>query len=128
MVVARGGEYLGYALYLKDGKACFGIHRHKDGPAYIARGETVPLGEWSFLAGVVKEKQIEVYVNGELTGTAKTPGAIPGTPGQGMEIGTDLGTTPAEIMVPYEGIIDEVRVYHTALTPVELARQYAEQK
>ena len=123
VVVARGGAFCGYSLYIKDGVAKFGIHREQDGPAHIAAGTEQVAGAWVHLAGVVKEKRIEVYVNGKLAGAAKTPGYIPGNCGQGMEIGFDAANSPAEITDAFEGIIDEVKVFDAALSQAEIAKQ-----
>lgn len=123
VIVARGGAYCGYALYLKDGKPAFGIHRERDGPAYIAAGTAVLADGWVHLAGVADAAAIRLYVNGRLAAETPIPGLIPTTPGQGMEIGVDLGTSPAEITDAFTGAIDEVSVYDMALTPERLAAE-----
>jgi hypothetical protein len=115
VVIARGGAFCGFSLYIKDGVAKFGIHRLQEGPAYIAAGTEDVVGSWVHLAGVINENRIELYVNGKLAATTKTPGYIPGNCGQGMEIGYDVSNSPAEIIDNFEGIIDEVRIYHAAL-------------
>jgi hypothetical protein len=123
VVVARGGAFCGFSLYLMDGVAKFGIHREQEGPAYIAAGRENVVGPWVHLAGVVKSDRIELYVNGKLAATAKTPGYIPGNCGQGMEIGFDTANSPAEITDHFQGIIDEVKVYHAALSEEEINEQ-----
>jgi len=123
VVVARGGAFCGYSLYIKDGLPAFGIHRVKDGPAYIARGREKIGAGWAHLAGVVKADRVELYVNGRLAATAKTPGYIPSNCGQGMEIGFDTGNSPAEITDAFEGVIDEVKVFNAALSPGEIAKE-----
>lgn len=120
VVIARGGAFCGYSLYIKDGVAKFGIHRMQEGPAYIAAGTEDVVGSWVHMAGVVNEDCVELYVNGKLTATAKTPGYIPGNCGQGMEIGYDVSNSPAEIIDNFEGVIDEVKIYQTALTEDEI--------
>jgi len=124
VVVTRGGAFCGFSLYLKDGVPKFGIHRVQDGPAYIAAAtKPIPLGQWVHLAGVVKERSMELYVNGKLAATAKTPGYIPGNCGQGMEIGFDAGDSPAELTDNFVGVIDEVKVFAKALGEKELAAE-----
>ncbi len=124
VVVARGGAFCGYSLYIKDGVPKFGIHRLQDGPGYIAEG-TAELGnDWTFLAGVVREQSIHLYVNGQLVASQKTAGLIPTECGQGMEIGFDVGNSPAEIVTPLDGVIDEVKAYRTALSADELLSEY----
>jgi len=124
VVVARGGAFCGYSLYVKDGVARFGIHRVEDGPTYIAKGRRSVVGEWTHVAGVVRQDGIDRYVNGALETTTKTPGCIPGNCGQGMEIGFDVANSPAEITDHFEGIIDEVKTFDAALNAEDMARAY----
>ncbi len=123
VIVARGGAYCGYSLYVKDGTAKFGIQREKDAPGYIAAGSERVVGRWVHLAGVIRDDRIELYVDGKRASAVDTPGYIPGNCGQGMEIGHDLGTSPAEIQDHFHGVIDEVKVFEAALSAEEIARQ-----
>lgn len=128
VVVARGGTFVGFSLYVMDGVPKFGIHRIKDGPMYVAAGSESVVGAWAHLAGVVKQDRIELYVNGKLAAAEKTPGYIPSNCGQGMEIGFDVATSPAEICDAFKGVIDEVKVYRAALSEKELTKQLAATK
>ncbi|MFW6171305.1 MAG: HEAT repeat domain-containing protein [Planctomycetota bacterium] len=121
VVVARGGAFCGFSLYVKDGVAKFGIHLTQEGDSHIAAGNENVTGKWVHLAGVVDEEEIRVYVNGEKVGEKKTPGLLPGNCGQSMEIGFDIGNTAAEITDHFVGIIDEVKVFHAALSAEDLA-------
>jgi len=107
-------------LYVKDGVAKFGIHRTQEEPAYIAAGTENVVGSWVHLTGVINEDRVELYVNGKPAAATKTPGYIPGNCGQGMEIGYDVSNSPAEIIDNFEGIIDEVKIYHAALNEDEI--------
>jgi hypothetical protein len=124
VVVARGGAFCGYSLYLLDGVAKFGIRRHQDGPTTIAAGRESLGREWVHLAGVIKAEGIELYVNGKLAAQAKTEGLIPGNAGQGMELGGDLGNSPAEITDSLVGVIDEVKVFLSDLSAEEIGGQW----
>ena len=123
VVVARGGAFCGFSLYIKDGLPRFGIHRQREGPTYVASGHEEVIGSWVHLAGVVRENHIELYVNGKLAGSAETGGYIPSNGGQGMEIGFDVGNSPAEITDHFEGILDEIKVFAAALSAEEIAEQ-----
>lgn len=129
VVVARGGAFSGFSLYLNEGIPCFGIRREQDQPPHIARGESpLPLDEWTHLAGVVRERAVEVWVDGKLAGTAATPGFLLNNAGQGMEIGIDLANSPCELVDPFPGIVDEVRMYHADLAEADIRRQYEREK
>ncbi len=128
VVIARGGASCGFSLYIKDGVAKFGIHRVSDGPAFIAAGRDDVVGSWVHLAGVVKRDRVELYVNGKLAAKEKTNGYIPGNCGQGMEIGYDVSNSPAEITDNFQGVIDEVKVYQSALSADDIAKQYVSEK
>ncbi len=121
VVVARGGAFCGFSLYVKDGVAKFGIRRTQESPGAIAAGDRRVVGDWVHLAGVVHEDRIELYVDGRLAATTKTEGLIPGNCGQGMEIGFDAGNSPAEITDEFPGILDEVKFFHAALSADDIA-------
>ena len=121
VIVARGGAFCGFSLYVKDGVPKFGIHRTQEGPGFIAEGSEQMSRGWTHVLGVVEQECIELFVNGELRATTPTTGLIPSNCGQGMEIGFDAGNSAAEIVTPFEGVIDEVRVYRVALSAEEVA-------
>lgn len=123
VVVARGGAACGFSLYLKDGAPRFGIRRSQEDPPVLVVGSK-PVGvAWTHLAGVVRDDRLELFVNGEKVAETKSPGFIPGNGGQGMEIGFDVGNSPCEITDALEGLIDEVKVFHAALSADEIAAQ-----
>lgn len=129
VVIARGGAFSGFSLYVKEGLPVFGIHLEQDGPAFLAVGESpLPLNEWSHLAGVVREQSVEIWLNGSLAGTAKTPSYLLNNAGQGMEIGFDAGNSPCELVDAFPGVIDEVRMYHAALAEDDIRKQYEREK
>ena len=123
VIVARGGAFCGFSLYIKDGAAKFGIQRERGGTPAVVTGEEKLVGRWAHVAGVVKSDCLELYVDAKLAATTKTKGYIPGNAGQGMEIGFDTANSPVEITDNFQGIIDEVKVYHAALTAKEIAKQ-----
>jgi hypothetical protein len=122
VILARGGSQLGYALFLKDGKPCFAVRN--DGELGTACGQQQIGREWVHLTGVLtKDEQLQVFVNGELAATGKAPGLISADPNNPMEIGEDASSAVGDYSVPYPftGMIDEVRVFHGAVTAEEIA-------
>jgi HEAT repeat protein len=124
VVVARGGAFCGYSLYLKEGVPKFGIHCDQTSPTYIATGTARVVGTWVQLAGVVRKDRIELFVDGQRVATTPTTGYLASNCGQGMEIGFDRGNSAVEITDHFVGIIDEVQVFQADLSADELVRQY----
>jgi hypothetical protein len=84
----------------------------------VSASENV-LGKWVHLAGVLTaDKQLHIYVNDELSASAKASGFIVSDPVQAMQIGADEGNSVGDYTSPFAftGIIDEVRVYHGTLS------------
>ncbi len=124
VVIARGGPAHGYALFLQGGRPRFAI-RVKNTAHTVSSRETVT-GKWVHLAGVLTpEKDLRLYVNGRPAGAAKASGFIAEDPHQAMEIGADEGGQEGvgEYKSPlgFNGLIDEVRVWHRALSAEKIA-------
>ncbi len=122
VILAHGGTALGYTLYLEGGRARFGIR--SDGKSTVAKGKRRLPKEWTHVAGVLTEKkQLRVYVNGQPDGDAKAPTLIKANPSDGMQLGCDEDTNVGDYgdRYPFDGSIDEVRVYHRALSTEEVA-------
>ncbi len=123
VVIARGGAACGFSLYFKDGRPCFGIRRQSNRPPAIVRASRKLLHQWVHLTGVVRPNRIELYVNGKLAGQKKTKGLILHNCGQGMEIGFDVGNSPAELTTHFRGLIDEVKIFATALSAADILEE-----
>jgi beta-galactosidase len=121
VVVARGGAMCGFALCLVNGRPRFGIRRSAAEEAVIASADAEVSDGWAHLAGTLDQRQIAVYVNGKLAASARSPGLMTGNCGQSMEIGCDLSNSSIGVDAPFHGVIDEVRIYHSALTEADLA-------
>jgi outer membrane protein assembly factor BamB len=121
VVVARGGPAQGYALVLRGGKPRFVIRADGEPSSAVAKVETI--GRWTHLAGVLHEdKQMQLYINGKLAASAKASSLITSDPAQGLEVGADDQAAVGEYRSPFgfTGMIDEVRIYHTALSAEEI--------
>jgi len=126
VVLARGGPSHGYALFLQGGKPQFAIRVSNEVCAVGA--DVTIVGKWVHLAGVLTaDKELQVYVNGKLSGSAPAAGFIASDPAQAMEIGADEGGGVGDYTSPFglKGIIDEVRVYHAALSAADIDKHYA---
>ncbi|MGH7136157.1 MAG: LamG domain-containing protein, partial [Pirellulales bacterium] len=121
VIVAHGGPAQGYALYLQNRKPTFAI-RSGDNLTEIQTPDRLKNG-WHYLAGVLtKDKEVRLYVDGELAASGKTPALISSEPKQKLELGGDKGEVGSyKNGFPFVGSIDEVRITHRALTAAEIA-------
>ncbi len=125
VILARGGGAHGYVLFLTGGRPRFAVRVNRKLHAVAAREEVV--GKWTHLAGVLTaEKKLQIYVNGELAGSAKAGGFIAQDPKEAMEIGSDDGSSVGDDPQPVglTGIVDEVKIYHGRVLPDEVKAHY----
>jgi hypothetical protein len=123
VILARGASTNGYAFLVRGGKPQFVVRANK-AMASVSADQSV-LGQWSHVAGVLTaDKGLQIYVNGQLRGSAEAPGLIPAEPKEPMEIGADRKGAVGDYRSPFgfTGIIDEVRLYHRALSAEEIAK------
>src|SRR5262245_36681863 len=123
VVVSRGGPAVGYSLAIAQGKPKWFVRTATDKVASVT-GPASIVGGWVHLAGVLtKDKQLQLYVNGRLVGSAEVPQLIPNDPAQSLELGADDGGAVGEYQSPNKlvGTIDELRLYHGELTAQEIA-------
>ena len=121
VIVAHGGPINGYALTLRDGAPTFHVRTTSTLTTATAQG---PLGEgWHHLAGVLDaEKGVHIYVDGLSSGDAKAPSLLTKKPAQALEFGADSGGPVGDYTGenPFAGLLDEVAIYHRALSPEEI--------
>ncbi len=121
VVLARGGSAQGYTLLVTGGRPQFAVRINDEVTAASADEQIV--GRWVHLAGVLTEEhELQVYIDGRLSATARAPSLL-GSPGQATEIGADCQTGVGEYESPFAftGAIDEVSIYHRALTEAEIS-------
>ena len=124
VVLARGGSNHGYALYLQGGRPRFAIRTNGKLSSVGAKEKVV--GRWAHVAGILTTgKQLRLYVDGRLVASARAAGLITADPQEAMEIGTDEGSKVGDYEDPFafKGLIDEVRVYHRALSGLEIKKR-----
>jgi outer membrane protein assembly factor BamB len=125
-ILAHGGSSHGYALYLQGGRPHFAVRIAGEQASVGAKKKAV--GKWVHLAGVLTaEKELQIYVDGRLAATNKVSGLIGQNPQEAMEIGADENSTVGEYGSPFvfNGLIDEVRIYHRALSDEAIAKHAA---
>ncbi len=124
-VIARGANVNGYAIVIKNGIPGF-LVRSKDELFAVYAKEK--LGKkWTHLAGcLTPDKKLKLYVNGKQVAEAQAERLIAAEPLQSMEIGADAGSAVGNYRSPFAftGLIDEVRIYHRALSEDEIRTHY----
>jgi len=128
VVVARGGPANGFALVLRGGVPRF-VMRSGDELFSATASEKKVLGDWHHLAGVLTaDKQLRVYVDGQLAGTKDVPRLIAGDPKQNMEIGSDEDGGVGDYKGSFSmgGLIDDVKLYFGTLSDAEISRHASE--
>lgn len=80
------------------------------------------MGRWYHVAGTYDGTETKVYINGNLEGSYTAPINEPLVT---STLPTGIGHLPNWSVQWFEGIIDEVQVYGTALTPEEIAEHAA---
>jgi outer membrane protein assembly factor BamB len=122
-ILAHGGNNHGYALLLQNGQPRFIVRADGNLSSVVAKKKAV--GQWIHLAGVLTpDKELRIYVNGELSASAKASSLITANPAEAMEIANDEGSKVGNYGDPFgfKGLIDEVSVYHRALGEAEIKK------
>ncbi|QHI68548.1 sulfatase-like hydrolase/transferase [Tichowtungia aerotolerans] len=105
----------GFHLHYRDGQWIFNLLR-RDGIAALKHRRSVVPGEWVHLGAIWNGQTARLYLNGEEVQSAAVPGMDPSDAalwigGNGRDKGAG-------------GLIDDVRVYNTALSPEILRGLY----
>ena len=82
----------------------------------------VPLGQWTHVAGVFDGHSVALYINGQLDYVQYGITGVIQDNNQDVVIGASQFYTQR----CFDGVIDEVRIYNTALSDADLARLAAE--
>ncbi|MBC8374086.1 MAG: PQQ-binding-like beta-propeller repeat protein, partial [Planctomycetes bacterium] len=119
-VLVRGAQAIGFALIITDSKPRMLLRA--GGKTHEAVSGKPIGGDWTHIAGVLRaDGRMEVYVSGELTGTAGNVPLLTGDPQIAMKIGYDdthqLLNKP---LAPFNGAMDEAALFHRALSASEI--------
>ncbi len=109
LIIAYGGSKHGYALYLKEGKPGFAV-RIAD-KAFRAESPKAVNGSVTVKGIITMEQKAEIYVDGEKVASVPLPGFIATNPGEGMQIGTDLGGSVTGLKLPnFKGRMERIEI------------------
>ncbi|RMF95609.1 MAG: hypothetical protein D6741_11480, partial [Planctomycetota bacterium] len=127
VVLAHGGGNLGYTLYLDKGRPVFQLRWGPQATTKVT-GKRLALAQWHHVAGVVTaEGTVRLFVDGAPSGRAEAPQLLAKAPMEGISIGRDDRSLVGDYAGadPFDGTIDEVRIYHESLSPAEIASHAA---
>ncbi len=125
VIISRGGPAEGFALTLDAGRAAFLVR--SAGQLSTVQSQRRIVGGWHHVVGVLnKNLEMQIYVDGQLAGSGKATGLLTKDPAQGMEVGSDSGSAVGEYKSPnpFVGIIDEVRMYFTAVNAEQVQARF----
>jgi arylsulfatase A-like enzyme len=112
VILARGGQSLGYILEIENGKPVF-AYRGPEGISRIAGPESI-LDRWVTLKATVdSDGQMVLSVQSKQVGQARVKGLIPRNPNDGLQIGADRGSpVDKEQTAGLKGLMLQIRIYH----------------
>jgi arylsulfatase A-like enzyme len=111
VVVARGGQSRGYALYLNDGRPTF-VYLESGSKTVVSGPDSIANRRATVTARVNANKRIVLEVDGKRAGQRKIAEFIENDPNDRLSIGADLGSRVADASIPaFQGRIESVRIY-----------------
>jgi outer membrane protein assembly factor BamB len=145
-IVAHGNGQYGYALVLRDG---FPVFHVRNAGNLVSVSDIRPLDSgWHYLAAVLDtDHSIRLYVDGHFVNSGTTTALLDSQPPTPLEFGVNSGRGPGrggrleggaaavnqgqgvgdyDLGNPYSGLLDEVAIYHRALTTEEIQQRSVE--
>lgn len=120
-ILVRGANVNGFALILAEGMPRM-LLRTK-GTTHVASADKPIGGRWTHVAGVLGEDgRMSVYIDGQRAGTTEGVPRLSGNPQLPMRVGHDpANQLLPEPLTPFRGDLDEVMLFHRALSAQEVA-------
>ncbi|NQT14571.1 MAG: PQQ-binding-like beta-propeller repeat protein, partial [Planctomycetes bacterium] len=119
-ILVRGANLNGFALILTDGKPRM-LVRTKNTTHDTTSDQPIGPG-WTHVAGVLREDgRMEVYLGGKLTGATNDVPMLSANPSIAMKVGYDeTNQLLPKPLTPFSGALDDVMLFHRALSPEEV--------
>jgi arylsulfatase A-like enzyme len=121
VLIAHGGNALGWSLYLEGGTPRFAVR--SEGEVREVQGkEPLPLGARAHVAAVLApDGELRLFVNGKEAGRAKGH-LIARRPADGLSLGDDTGSQVAAYARPtrFRGKLEDLRLYWGVLGQAQL--------
>ncbi len=111
MILARGGQSNGYALYLVEGKPTF-TYTTPDGRRTFAAKKPIEGKRATVAVRLTSAKRVVITVDGKQVADGRLPQWIGSDPNDDMQIGDELRSPVLETKVPaLRGTIERVRIF-----------------
>jgi len=120
-ILVRGAQAIGFGLIITDSKPRMLVRVGKK--THQAVSSKAISKDWTHVASVLRaDGQMEVYVDGEMTGSAKGAKLLTGDPLIAMKIGCDdTHQLLPKPLASFNGAMDEAALFHRALSADEIA-------
>src|SRR3989344_3626829 len=129
-IIGKGGCYNMICPYslrsCGTGPIIFAINDGTAGQNDVVTSSVLNLNTWYYVTAVRSGNNVSLYINGQLNAGPTAQSKTPTASGDALSIGVADGGNPTD--APFDGSIDEVRVYDRALTSSEVERLYKLQK
>jgi hypothetical protein len=116
--IAFGRPGAGYELRLVSGEVTAIVHDHEGRRRILTTRRRIKPDRWTFVAFTHNGRQMTLFVDGLPASHGDCRGMMPADTSFTIGRGTGIGS------VNYKGAIDELRVYHIALSEEEIERHY----
>ncbi len=113
-------EHLWMVSSLNSDKLRFRLRSNGQTTTLISPSGVLPVGEWTHVSAVYDGTQMRLYTNGNEVARANKTGNIDSDPLVKVAIGNQPGDVTGGVR-PFDGLIDEMRIYGRALSEVEIA-------
>src|SRR5665213_1160992 len=120
-----GGLNEEYAMDVETGTFRFYV-RNSASASTALLSPVAPNGTWQHLAATYDGNAavMNVYVNGQLAATAAAPTTLLGENGHDVTIGCRESTAASGFNLPFNGFIDDVRIYNRTLSSNDVLALY----
>lgn len=110
IILARGGQSLGYALWLKDGRLM--LTMNTGDRVVTAKAKKAVQGWVTVRCLLTKDKKVSLLVNDQLASQVAVGDFFEKDPNDSLQIGTDTGSPVLAVQVPaFKGLIESVKFY-----------------
>ena len=110
VIVAQGGNQIGYALYLAGGKPVFAVRENRT--LVTATATEAPTGKFTLEARLEKNGAMTLAINGTIVARAQASGPFKKQPAEPLSIGRDTQFAVGDYTAPHPlaGTIENVKV------------------